>query len=49
VWAIGTAGGVLLSLRPVDGPGPGAIAARALLPLLALVSLGPVFSPQYVL
>jgi len=49
VWAVGTAGAVLLSLRPVDGPGPGAIAERALLPLLALVSLGPVFSPQYVL
>ncbi|HUM13157.1 MAG TPA: hypothetical protein VLT82_19575 [Myxococcaceae bacterium] len=49
VWVIGTAAAVLLSLRPVDGPGPGAIAERALLPLLALVSLGPVFSPQYVL
>lgn len=49
VWVIGTAAAVLLSVRPVDGPGPGAIAERALLPLLALVSLGPVFSPQYVL
>ncbi len=49
VWAMGTAAAVLLSLRPVDGSRPGAIAERALLPLLALVSLGPVSSPQYVL
>ncbi|HVP58945.1 MAG TPA: glycosyltransferase 87 family protein [Myxococcaceae bacterium] len=49
MWVIGAAAAVFLSVRPVDGPGPGAIAEQALLPLLALVSLGPVFSPQYVL
>jgi len=49
VWALGTALAVLLSLRPVDGPGPGPVAERALLPLLALVALGPVASPQYAL
>jgi len=49
IWALGTALAVLLSLRPVDGPGPGALAERALLPLLALVVLGPVASPQYAL
>ena len=49
VWALGTALAALLSLRPVDGPGPGAVAERALLPLLALVALGPVASPQYAL
>jgi hypothetical protein len=49
VWVLGTAVGVLLSCRRVDGPGPGALSERALLPLLALVALGPVFSPQYVL
>ena len=49
VWTLGTAAGVLLSLRRAEEPGPGALAERALLPLLALVALGPVFSPQYVL
>ncbi len=49
VWALGTAGAVLLSTRPPDGPDAGGLAARALLPVLALVALGPVFSPQYVL
>jgi hypothetical protein len=49
VWGLGSALSVLLSCRPVDGPGSGALAERALLPLLALISLGPVFSPQYVL
>ncbi len=49
VWTLGTAAAVLLSLRRVEEPGPGALAERALLPLLALVALGPVFSPQYVL
>src|SRR5262249_26610643 len=49
VWALGTALAVLLSLRPVEGPGPSPLAERALLPLLAFVALGPVASPQYVL
>jgi hypothetical protein len=49
IWAVGTAVAVLLSVRRPDGPGPGAVAERALLPLLALVALGPVASPQYVL
>lgn len=49
IWAMGTGVAVLLSLRQPDGPGPGAVAERALLPLLALVALGPVASPQYVL
>lgn len=49
VWALGTGLAVLLSLRPVDGSGPPALAERALLPLLAFVALGPVASPQYVL
>ena len=49
VWGLGSALSVLLSCRPVDGRGSGALAERALLPLLALISLGPVFSPQYVL
>jgi len=49
VWALGAALAVLLSLRPVEGPGPPPLAERALLPLLAFVALGPVASPQYVL
>ena len=49
VWAVGTGLAVLLSLRAPDAPGPGALAERALLPLLALVALGPVASPQYAL
>jgi len=49
IWAAGTAVGMLLSAGRLDGAGPGAVAERALLPLLALVALGPVASPQYVL
>jgi len=49
VWVVGTAGAVLLSLVRVEEPGPGPLATRALLPVLALIALGPVFSPQYVL
>ena len=49
VWALGSGLAVLLSLRPIDGPGAPALAERALLPLLAFVALGPVASPQYVL
>jgi len=49
VWILGLGTATLLSLRRPDGPGPGALASRALVPLLALVALGPVFSPQYVL
>ena len=49
VWIVGTAGAVLLSLVRTEEPGSGPLAARALLPVLALVALGPVFSPQYVL
>jgi len=49
VWVVGTAAAVLLSLVRVEERGSGPLAARALLPILALVALGPVFSPQYVL
>jgi hypothetical protein len=49
VWVLGTAGAVLLSLVRTEEAGSGPLAARALLPILALVGLGPVFSPQYVL
>jgi uncharacterized membrane protein len=49
VWVAGTAAAVLLSLVRVEEPRAGPLAARALLPVLALVALGPVFSPQYVL
>jgi len=49
IWAVGTGVAILLSVRRTDGPGRGALAERALLPLLALVALGPVASPQYLL
>ena len=49
VWSVGTAAAALLSTRRPDRADAGGLAARALLPVLALVALGPVFSPQYVL